>query len=217
MKCREFPKDYENDLIFSYAKTRELTRLLNALSLLFPEGERFFVRAVRQYENQYSPNLKEDCKIFYKQEARHSMEHQRLNAILKANGLDVEKLEAEAKQRLYKVGKTDEEKLLVTHSLEILTGIGGWLLPHIQNYILKDSNLSTLWKVHALEEKEHVHVAENAVYEVVKPSKYKMAKYFVISTANLIQQTSKNYKEINNWKNIFFISINKNKKYRNYW
>lgn len=196
MKVREFPESYEKELVLNYAVNRTLTRFLNSLSLLFPEGERFFVRAVREFENEYSEQLKQDCKIFYKQEARHSMEHQKLNKMLGEYGLNYEKLEARAKERLYAVAKTPEEKLLVTHSLEIITGFGGWLLPYIESYVLRSNNLSTLWKLHAQEEKEHVHVAEYAVKEVVNPSKYKMAKFFCISTAHLVLQTLENYKEI---------------------
>lgn len=196
MKCREFPKSYEEDLIFDYTCFVFLTDLLNALSLTFPEGERFFLRAVRELESQYSDKLKEDCKVFYKQEARHSMEHQKLNSILKSKGVKVEELESQAKFLLNSVAKTQEEKLLVTHCLEILTGFGGWLLPKIQEFILKDNNLSTLWKIHAIEEKEHVHVAEDALKETFNSSKFRIFRYFLITTFLLIRQVNVNYKAV---------------------
>ena len=196
MKCREFPKSYEEQLVFNYAYFVFVTDLLNALSLTFCEGERFFIKAVRTFEESYSDKLKEDCKIFYKQEARHSMEHQKLNAILQAKGVDTKQLESEAKFLLYSVAKTPEEKLLVTHCLEILTGFGGWLLPKIQGFILKDNNLSYLWEIHAVEEKEHVHVAEQALKETFDSSKLKVLRYFLITTYLLIRQVNRNYKEV---------------------
>lgn len=196
MKVREFPKVYEENLIFSYTYFKSLTNLLNALSLTFPEGERFFIRAVRAFEEQYSEALKEDCKVFYKQEAQHSMQHQKLNSILQAKGVPVKELERQAKELLESVGKTPEEKLIVTHCLEIITGFGGWLLPKIQTFIMKDNNLCYLWEIHAIEEKEHVHVAENALKETFNTNSFKIFLYFVVVSYLLIKQTTKNYKEV---------------------
>ena len=48
------------------------THFMNALSILFPEGERFFIRSVLAYRDQISdPKLLQEIKEFCAQEAQH--------------------------------------------------------------------------------------------------------------------------------------------------
>jgi len=67
------------------------THVSNGLHLLFPDGERFFVRSVRHYLKQIqNPELRESVEAFFGQEGAHAREHQRTFEILKAQGLDVD-------------------------------------------------------------------------------------------------------------------------------
>jgi uncharacterized protein len=67
------------------------THVVNALHLLFPEGERFFVRSVRRYlQGIDDPALKERAKGFFGQEGRHGREHERFADVLRAQGYDID-------------------------------------------------------------------------------------------------------------------------------
>ena len=58
------------------------TQLLNAYTVLIPEGERFIIRTCSRYSRQAAPELKKELKKLFFQEGQHSREHQRvLNAM----------------------------------------------------------------------------------------------------------------------------------------
>ena len=57
--------------------------LSNGISLLFPAGERFFIRSVKHYLDRIEdPELKARVRGFFGQEGRHGHEHQRAFRIL---------------------------------------------------------------------------------------------------------------------------------------
>src|SRR5688500_17184178 len=78
-----------------------VAHFFNALSIFFPEGEKFFIDSVRHFRDRIdSPALQRDVKGFVGQEAMHSREHRRYNAALERLGLPVEKLEEKVKDYL---------------------------------------------------------------------------------------------------------------------
>src|SRR5687768_560704 len=63
------------------------TTFLNALSLLFPEGEKFFVESVKQHQHLVTdPELSRAIVGFIGQEAMHCQEHRSLNDLLVSHG-----------------------------------------------------------------------------------------------------------------------------------
>ena len=71
------------------AGDRVLTRHIDALHLLFPEGERFFVRSVKRYLRDLDdPQLKARVKGFIGQEVMHGREHEGAFALLDRDGLE---------------------------------------------------------------------------------------------------------------------------------
>ena len=65
------------------------THLGNAAGLLFPLGERFFVRSVRKFAGQVTdPGLAARIRGFAGQEALHAREHERFFLALTGHGLD---------------------------------------------------------------------------------------------------------------------------------
>jgi predicted metal-dependent hydrolase len=64
------------------------THLANGVNLLFPAGERFFVRSVRAYLDQVKddPELVEAIRGFSGQEGRHAQAHERFFEILEGQG-----------------------------------------------------------------------------------------------------------------------------------
>ena len=68
---------------------RVLTRNVDALHMLFPEGERFFIRSVKRYLRDIDdPDLKARVKGFIGQEVMHGREHEAAFALLDRDGLE---------------------------------------------------------------------------------------------------------------------------------
>jgi predicted metal-dependent hydrolase len=66
------------------------THLANGINLLFPHGERFFVRSVKHYVDRVgSDRERADVRGFFAQESRHAMEHERFFEILEAQGYEI--------------------------------------------------------------------------------------------------------------------------------
>ena len=72
------------------------TAFFNALSILFPLGEQFFIESVKAYRNKIEdPVLQERVKGFMGQEAVHRREHQKYNeALCTSHNLNLKELEA---------------------------------------------------------------------------------------------------------------------------
>lgn len=68
---------------------RVLSRHIDALHMLFPEGERFFVRSVKRYLRDLDdPHLKARVKGFIGQEVMHGREHEGAYALLDRDGIE---------------------------------------------------------------------------------------------------------------------------------
>ena len=67
------------------------SHLFNAMSVLFPEGERFFIHSVRHFREQIKdPLLLEQIRGFIGQEGHHSREHELYNQRLREMGYAVD-------------------------------------------------------------------------------------------------------------------------------
>jgi len=68
------------------------THIANGANLLFPAGERFFVRSVNHYSKSLGdPRLEAEVRGFFGQEGRHAREHERFFAVLEEQGYDVKR------------------------------------------------------------------------------------------------------------------------------
>ncbi|MCO5230508.1 MAG: metal-dependent hydrolase [Chitinophagales bacterium] len=68
------------------------THFVNSMHVVFPEGEKFFVRSVRRFEKEVkNQQLKKDIKGFCGQEGIHAREHQRFWEVMSEQGLKPEK------------------------------------------------------------------------------------------------------------------------------
>ncbi|HEY5927592.1 MAG TPA: metal-dependent hydrolase [Kofleriaceae bacterium] len=140
------------------------TTFLNALSMLFPEGERFFVESVKQHKHYVTdPQLQRDVAGFIGQEAMHGREHRAFNELLHAHGYH-EAPRIEAKLRWFlkrvRVALSPKSQLAVTTALEHFTAMLAESLmadPKMRGQMHED--VAPLWLWHALEESEHKAVA----------------------------------------------------------
>ena len=141
-----------------------VTHFLNALSLLFPAGERMFMDAVRAYRDDITdPELKKAVVAFIGQEAMHSREHVEYNEMLDRAGLPASQLDKFLWRMLAGVKKRLGRKmtLCVTIALEHYTALmGDQLLRNPK--VLGEKSVQAykdMWTWHAYEENEHKAVA----------------------------------------------------------
>ena len=140
------------------------TTFMNALSLLFPEGEKFFVESVKQLKHHVTdPVLTEQVAGFIGQEAMHGREHRAFNDLLVAQGFTrAPKVEARVRRGLDHARRrlSKKSQLAITCALEHFTAI-------LAEQLLASERLRSefhlemlpLWLWHALEESEHKAVA----------------------------------------------------------
>lgn len=151
---------------------------LAGLSLLFPEGERFFIRAVKRYNDQITdPQLKKDVKGFIAQEAQHGRQHEILNEKIFGERYEVNSflhnwtglafgfLEKFAADYLpFGGGKLE---VAVTAAAEHYTATWGAAALRSPLFAKFDSqSIRDLVYWHAIEEIEHKHVAFDVLREV---------------------------------------------------
>lgn len=153
---QELPKYYFDNSPFK-------THLLNALSITFPHGEKFFIDSVKNYKDRITdPEQLDAVTMFVKQENWHRYVHQQYNFWLVKQGLPAEQLEELA---LKKIEQTKAEIgyrgwLSVTASMEHITAIfAEHLLTHPELLNSMHPHFKQLWTWHAIEEIEHKSVA----------------------------------------------------------
>lgn len=74
-----------------FADAPGLTHVANGLNLIFPHGERFFVRSVKHYLDQLDdPELENQVRGFFGQEGSHAREHEAFFRRLESQGYDVQ-------------------------------------------------------------------------------------------------------------------------------
>ncbi len=137
------------------------THLANGVNLLFPEGERFFIRSVHHYLERLDDELKERVRGFFGQEGRHAGAHERFTAVLEQQGLELQPF----LERFTRVGKTIERlmppplRLAVTVAHEHFTAImaENALALGVLDGAHPEMRALLLW--HACEELEHKSVA----------------------------------------------------------
>src|SRR6266550_5739062 len=67
------------------------TAISNGVNMLFPHGERFFVRSVHHFADRIKdPELKKQIKAFFGQEGRHARAHDEFNDVLRAHGFEID-------------------------------------------------------------------------------------------------------------------------------
>lgn len=146
------------------------TRLFDAMSLLFPEGEKYFIECVRDYRDQITdPELQEQVKDFTYQEAQHGMVHTAYNNRVAAQGVAVDKIIAEEKKLLGWMRKTFPRGFTLAHTAaaEHLTAIMAHsFMNRPEIFEDADPRLRALYLWHGIEEIEHKAVAFDVMQKV---------------------------------------------------
>ena len=137
------------------------TAVMNALSLTFPDGERFFIQAVRRFEGDCPPALRAQVRAFVQQEGAHTREHIAFNALTERSGYDVTEAMAFVDARIGLArSRPAIAQLAATVALEHFTAAFAHALLS-RPELLKDApaELARLWRWHSIEEIEHKAVA----------------------------------------------------------
>ena len=155
------------------AGSASATQIANGVNLLFPAGERFFIRSVRRYLDRIDDEaLRRQIKGFFGQEGRHAHAHETFFEVLESQGyrlrpfLDIyEKVAFDWIEQ----AAPHELRLAVTVALEHFTAImaENALTERFLDHAHPSMRALLLW--HAAEEIEHKAVAFD-VLRVVNPS-----------------------------------------------
>jgi len=173
------------------------TTLVDALCLLFPEGERFFIRSVRHFADRLtSPELVAQVKAFAAQEAWHGRAHLQIAELLDAQGFDTKPVLERFKRLGFEVVEprfSPELRLATTAAAEHFTAtlaelalgappvgleLGAPLLDGVEQ------PMRDLLRWHAVEELEHRAVAFD-VLQAVDPRWRTRAAGMAIAVATL--------------------------------
>ncbi|MCG8315117.1 MAG: metal-dependent hydrolase [Pseudomonadales bacterium] len=160
---KHIPKYWFNDNPY-------MTHLMNALSAVFPEGERFFIDSVRHYRDDVkNKSLIEQMRGFIGQEAHHSKHHQLFNDLVEKQGTPMSAVNSFVKKGLTQARQNlpQEHQLAITIALEHFTAI-------MAHRALVDDSLyegvlpefGDLIRWHAIEETEHKAVAYDVYQQV---------------------------------------------------
>lgn len=167
------PRDFDVDLTevprHWVAGNAAATAISNGINLLFPHGERFFVRSVKRYLDRIDdPVLRAEIKGFFGQEGRHAHAHDELNAVLRTQGFEIDRFLTTYKRLTdWLEARTPPKlRLAVTAASEHFTAIlaeGAF-----RHGVLDacDPRMQQLLAWHAAEEIEHKHVAYDVLQEV---------------------------------------------------
>ena len=140
------------------------TAYFNAMSMLFPLGEKFFIDSVRFFRNEIDdPRLVEEITAFQGQEAMHRLQHQKYNELLcEQRGYDLARFERPLRDRMAWAYRElpARRRLAGTVASEHLTAImANEMLNHKDALKGADPNVAALWLWHGVEETEHKAVA----------------------------------------------------------
>ena len=149
------------------------TRFFDAMSLIFPPGEKFFMTTVRDFRDRIKDaKLLQDIKDFNRQEAQHSMVHNQYNDVLRKQGMPVDKLIGWLDKLLfdkYRSRYSREYTLAITGALEHFTALGAHAM-FDERDIMGDAHpkVRAMYAWHAIEEVEHKGVAYDVMVDYAK-------------------------------------------------
>jgi predicted metal-dependent hydrolase len=163
------------------------SRFWDALSIIFPPGEKYFMSSVREFRGQITdPKMLQDIQDFNRQEAQHTLVHRQDNDRLRRQGVDVESLNAYVDQKLnvsYRKKYSKEYNLAITSALEHFTSIIAHTLFDKRD-VMKgaDHRVRAMYAWHAIEEVEHKGVAYDVMEDYAKVGYFKRVLALAHST-----------------------------------
>lgn len=151
------------------------THFINALHLIFPDGERFFIRSVKQFESKITADeTKKRMKAFIGQETHHAKEHEKFVETLREQGYDPDTFLNFYKTLAFQIIEPIQNNtigakhsLAMTAALEHFTSILAEAAFEYKNWEKMPAPMRDLLLWHAGEEIEHKSVAYDIYEEAV--------------------------------------------------
>lgn len=148
------------------------TRFFDAMSLVFPEGERFFIACVRDFREQIQdPQLQAQVKEFIYQEGQHGMVHTAFNDHIASQGIAVDHIVAEQHRIMFGIFRKRLSRgytLGQTAAAEHLTALMAHGFFGTGLFADADPQVRAMYAWHAVEEIEHKAVAYDVMQKVAK-------------------------------------------------
>ncbi len=146
-----------------------VSHIANGLNLVFPAGERFFVRSVRHYLAQIEdPQLRARVRGFAGQEASHGHEHEQAFQILEDQGYEIRKWLSWYERTIDQLERRFPAvlRLSVTVATEHFTAVLAEQILSTEFFDHAHPVMRDLLRWHAAEEIEHKSVAFDVLREV---------------------------------------------------
>ncbi len=146
------------------------TRMFDALSLTFPDGERYFIECVRLFRDKITdPDLQQRVADFIRQEAQHGIAHDKMNEEMRKQGMPLDQF-INFLQRLFKSelkNRSPQYNIAMTAAAEHLTALMADTF-YSQKSTLADAHpyVRALFAWHSIEEMEHRDVAFDVMQQV---------------------------------------------------
>ncbi|RPF70823.1 metal-dependent hydrolase [Aurantiacibacter spongiae] len=166
VRDRRFGRNGSRDLAVQRGKARSTTDIVGtafftALSLSFPRGEAMFIEAVKAHREGTPERLREEIRLFIRQEVNHSREHLVFNRMAAEAGYDTATIDARVERLVQQVyDQPAIVQLAITMALEHFTAM------FAHEFLANPDSIATdamedraLWLWHAAEEIEHKGVA----------------------------------------------------------
>lgn len=175
-----------------------VTHAFNALSFLFPQGEKFFIDVAREVDRTIdianNPELKRAVKGFVAQESIHNHQHAQYNDVLKVQGFEnvvhgfILRLQDRSHRNLSPL-----TKLAIVAAYEHYTAIlGNYILSNPQVLKPAQHNMALIWGWHSAEETEHKAVCFD-LYYAAGGGWWRRIMMFLLATINFNLMFSRLY------------------------
>jgi len=172
------------------------TQFLNALSVNFPEGERFFIESIKPFKNQITdPNQLAEINEFTKQENWHRHVHIQYNEWMARKGLPAKQVETRMNTFWHSLSKKWSAKacLAATVCIEHITAVNADLFLSFRTSLKRmHPHFEQVWRWHGIEEIEHKSVAidvYNAIGGSVWQRRFAMCVVLVYYTYYMFKNT----------------------------
>lgn len=148
------------------------TRVFDAMTMIFPDGEKYFIQSVRLFRDQITdPRLKAEVADFIKQEAQHGIAHELFNKEMIKQGMPVKEMISFMVKRFDRNLKDNspEFNLALTAASEHITALMAECF-YAERKTMADAHpkARALLAWHAIEEMEHRSVAFDVMQDVAK-------------------------------------------------
>ena len=171
------------------------THFMNALSVTFPHGEKFFIDAVRHYQDRIDdPALQREIRQFIGQEGWHRSVHQNFNDWLDRLGLPASRLDARTGRKIARLRSRLRPRgwLAATVCLEHFTALFAHaLIADPERLDRMHPHFRRLWTWHAMEELEHKGVAFD-VYRAIGGRRGPLSRAMLLVSLNFAWDITRN-------------------------